>query len=507
MSSGYLIGIDLGTTLAKGVIYDLEGNSIAEATEKMNTVFPGAGEAEQDPNQFYSATANIINKCFSESKIDKKQIKAISIDSQMGGIMTIDKNFNPVTYYDTPLDSRSSIENSYMHDNFGDLILEKNGSYSTYGNKILYWKKRNEWKEIYKFIQPSAFVAGKLSGLSGKDAYIDETFLCFSGLSDLKNSKWSEELCDKLEVDMDKLPKIIKSTRIVGETSKKAFEDCSLPTGIPIAAGCGDQSAGFIGAGIFDNGSMVDVSGTACILGIKTNNFIYDRDYKTLATIKSAIGESYYLTSVVLGGRTHKWFIDEFCDMEKIEAQKNGINIYDFMDNKAKNIGAGSDGLIAVDYLQGRFFPPDSNTRGLFIGHTWAHTKVHFYRSILESIAYDHYLTKEIMKELIFGIEFGKVTAIGSGSNSTFWMQLKSDILQLPYKTLFRSDLSTLGSAIIAGFSINLFKKFEDMSASIFKTNKEVYPEKNKDSKYIKYIEIYRDIFGSLKETYRRISS
>jgi xylulokinase len=507
MSSGYLIGIDLGTTLAKGTIYDLEGRSVAEATEEMNTIFPSAGEAEQDPNQFYSATVNIVNKCFDKSRIDKKQIKAIAIDSQMGGIMTIDKNFNPVTYYDTPLDSRSALENSYMHDNFGDLILEKNGSYSTYGNKILYWKKRNEWKDIYKFIQPSAFVAGKLGGLSGKDAYIDETFLCFSGLADLKNSVWSEELCSKLEVDFDKLPKIIKPTQIIGETSKIAFEDCGLPQGIPIAAGCGDQSAGFTGAGIFKNGAMVDVSGTACVLSIKTGDFTYDKKNKTLACMKSAMDDGYFLISVVLGGRTHKWFVDEFCGLEKLEAQKSGIDIYDFMDDKVKNIDPGSDSLIAVDYLQGRFFPPDSNTRGLFIGHTWAHTKEHFYRSVLESIAYDHYLTKNIISELIPNIGFGEVTAIGSGSKSNLWMQIKSDILQLPYRTLFRSDMSTLGSAIIAGFSIGLFKKYEDINQDIFKKRVEIYPEKYADKKYLKFIEIYRDIFKTLKDTYRKINS
>ena len=75
------------------------------------------------------------------------------------------------------LDGRSAEENRYMHENFGDLIIEKNGSFSTFGNKILYWKKRNEWREIYKFIQPSSFVAGKLAGLKGDDAYIDDTVI------------------------------------------------------------------------------------------------------------------------------------------------------------------------------------------------------------------------------------------------------------------------------------------------------------------------------------------
>ena len=127
---------------------------------------------------------------------------AVGIDSQMGGIMSVDSRFRPVTYYDTPLDSRSAAENVEMHERFGERILALNGSFSTYGNKILYWKKRDAWKDIAKFLQPSAFVAGKLAGHSGADAYMDQTFLCFSGLADLCHGRWSEELCGAMGVDM-----------------------------------------------------------------------------------------------------------------------------------------------------------------------------------------------------------------------------------------------------------------------------------------------------------------
>lgn len=503
----YLIGIDLGTTEAKCVIYDEEGRSISEAKQEMNIIYPAAGQAEQDANDFYKITCTLINKVLAESNIPKNKIAALSIDSQMGGIMSIDKDFNPVTYYDTPLDSRSAKENEYMHKNFGDLIIQKSGSFSTFGNKILYWKNKNEWKDIYKFIQPSAFVAGKLTGLNAKDAYIDETFICFSGLADLEKSEWSYELCKKLDVDTEKLPKIIKSSEIIGEISKKGSADSGLLEGTPVAAGCGDQSAGFIGAGILHKGQLVDVSGTACILGVCSDQYRYDLKNKTLACMKSAIGNKYHLISVVLAGRTHKWFVDEFFIEEKEKAQKNGINIYDFLDSEAEKLNAGSDGLISIDYLQGRFFPPDPNVRGLFIGHTWAHRKIHFYRAILESIAYDHFLTKEIIKDLLPDIEFKTVTAIGSGNKSNFWLQIKSDVLQLPYRNLFRSDLSTLGSAILAGHSIGMFKSLDKVVNDFVKTNIEKFPRQGEYEKYKKYIGVYKDLFEKLKPIYKIISS
>lgn len=503
----YLIGIDLGTTLAKCVIYDEKGRAKAEAQKEMEVTYPKAGQAEQDASAFYTITCGLIKRCVSGADLDVKNITAIGIDSQMGGIMSIDRHFNPVTYYDTPLDSRSAGENRYMHGNFGDLILEKNGSISTFGNKILYWKKRNEWKDIHKFIQPSAFVAGKLAGLTSGDAYIDESFICFSGMSDLKRSEWSDELCTKLEVDPDKLPRIIKSTEVIGELTRSASEQTGLPAGIPICAGCGDQAAGFIGAGILNPGQMVDVSGTACILAANVDRYTCDMKHRTVACMKSAVGGNYYLLSVVLGGRTHRWFVDEFFSEIRDSLKGKSGDIYSYLDGKASVISPGSDGLVAIDYLQGRFFPPEPDIRGLFIGHTWAHKKIHFYRAILESIAYDHFITKGIIQELVPGVDLKAVTAIGSGAGSKLWMKIKADVLQVPYQNLVRSDLSTIGSAMLAGYSVGLFKDIKATIKKMVKSNVKIEPVPGEDKKYARYIEVYRELFSSLKEVYKKLSS
>ena len=503
----YLIGIDLGTTAAKCVIYDESGGAVAERTREMEIAYPRAGEAEQDARSFYTVSCALIRECLKDARIDAKNIAAVGIDSQMGGIMGIDRNYNPVTYYDTPLDSRSAEENRWMHERFGDLIIEKNGSISTFGNKILYWKKRREWDEIYRFVQPSAYVAGTLAGLGGEQAYMDETFICFSGLSDLEKSAWSEELCRRLKVPQKKLPRIVTSTKIIGAVCGRASSDTGLPRGIPICAGCGDQAAGFVGAGILKTGQMVDVSGTACIFAANVGRYTCDRKHRTLAALKSPLGNSYYLLSVVLGGRTHRWFIDEFFAEEKDRCAQNGIDVYRFLDEKAAGLPPGSDGLIAIDYLQGRFFPPDPYVRGLFIGHSWAHKKIHFYRSILESIAYDHYLTKNIIRELAPELHPGTVTAIGSGAQSELWMQIKADVLQVPYQNLFRSDLATLGVAVLAGHSVGVYSDVEAAIRNIVKPRKEVQARPGSNAPYVKYIDIYRELFGALKDIYAKLSS
>jgi xylulokinase len=109
MEKEFLVGIDLGTTLAKCVIYDGSGEARAEAQAPMQIRYPRSGEAEQEAMDFYTVTCALLRSCLESSGIDPRRIAAVGIDSQMGGIMTVDSRFRPVTYYDTPLDSRSAL--------------------------------------------------------------------------------------------------------------------------------------------------------------------------------------------------------------------------------------------------------------------------------------------------------------------------------------------------------------------------------------------------------------
>jgi xylulokinase len=247
---------------------------------------------------------------------------------------------------------------------------------------------------------------------------------------------------------------------------------------------------------------MVDVSGTACIFGANTDRFTFDARNKTVVCMRSAWGGTYYLMSVVLGGMTHKWLVETFFPDEK-----DPDDVYARLDREAAKLPPGSDGLISINYLQGRFFPPDPDVRGLFIGHSLAHGRVHFYRSVLESISYDHVIAKSIIRELLPDLSIGRVTAIGSGARSRLWMQIKADALQLPYDSLHRSDLSTLGSAVLAGHAAGVFGDVAAAAKSFARRSASVEPVPGEDEKYTKYVEIYRDLFFSLKDLYARLSS
>jgi xylulokinase len=261
---------------------------------------------------------------------------------------------------------------------------------------------------------------------------------------------------------------------------------------------------------------MVDVSGTACIFGANTDRFTCDTRHRTVVCMRSAWGDTYYLMSVVLGGMTHKWLVETFFPDEKGAGGEIGDEappgddsggVYARLDREAAKLPPGSDGLVSINYLQGRFFPPDPNVRGLFIGHSLAHGRVHFYRAVLESIAYDHAIAKGIIRDLLPDLAMGRVTAIGSGARSGLWMRIKADALQLPYDSLHRSDLSTLGSAVLAGHAVGVFADVATAVNRFVRRSASVEPAPGEDEKYRKYVEIYRDLFFSLEGFYAKLSS
>ena len=191
MSMNYLLGVDLGTSSTKSALYTVDGKLVAESTVEVPIYYPAPGVVEQENDDFYQTAARTVHTCIQESGIDPKQIAAIAFDSQMAGIGTVDENFNPASRFDSWLDMRCQPQIEYMDENYGDLITRLTGCPPTcdHGPKILWWKeeKPEVYQRIAKFVTPAGYVAGKMAGLSAEDAFMDYTFIHFSGLSDAQH--------------------------------------------------------------------------------------------------------------------------------------------------------------------------------------------------------------------------------------------------------------------------------------------------------------------------------
>lgn len=462
MQKKYLVGVDLGTSNTKAAIYDVDGNLITESIVEVPIYYPKPGIVEQENEDFYDTAAFTVKSCINNSGIKPNQITAIAFDSQMAGIGTVDENYLPVTRFDSWLDMRCEPFIEYMNNTKGELITQLTGCPPTcaHGPKILWWMENHPdtYNRIAKFITPTGYVGGRLVGLKGDQAFIDHTFLHFTGFSDNQNGVWSNELCSYFGLDPEKLPKIVKPWDVIGESNDKSSNDFGLAPGTIVAAGCGDTAANALGGGIVRPGMLFDVAGTASVFAACTNQYVTDVNNQALLTMRSVIpGLWHPLAYIAGGGLALRWFRDQFYNQHQGIQLENYPELYDEMLSIADDVAPGSEGLFFSPHLGGRVCPASPNMRGSWIGFSWGHKQAHFIRSILESIAYEYAYYLSILHTLIPNLDLLEARVIGGGSHSSVWNRIKANVLGIPYQPLHGNEFGTWGTAMIAGKSAEIY--------------------------------------------------
>jgi xylulokinase len=461
MQKRYLVGVDLGTSGTKAALYQIDGTLISDAAVEVPLFYPKPGVVEQDNEDFYTSAASTVRTCIETGGIDPQAIAAIAFDSQMAGVGLIDEDFHPVARFDSWLDMRCQPYIEWMNKDAGELVTQLTGCPPTcdHGPKMLWWK--NEQPELYrrtaKFVMPGTYVAGRIAGIKADAAFIDHTYIHFSAFSDARRGAWSDELCNQFGLDMQRLPRIIEPTDVVGEVSESAAREFGLTPGTLIAAGAGDTAANALGAGIVRPGMLFDVAGTAAVLAGCTDAFVADTRNRALLTMRSVIpGLWNPLAYIGGGGLALRWFRDRFFNTSHGATLPLTDDLYAEMIALAAGVGPGSEGLFFSPHLGGRICPASPDMRGAWVGVSWSHTEAHFARAILEGIAYEYAYYLKILRELLPELQLVEARAVGGGARSPSWNQIKADVLDVPYQSLKGSEFGTWGAAMIAGKAAGL---------------------------------------------------
>ena len=499
----YLMGIDLGTSATKAALYTVDGVLVAEAVEAVPIYTPRPGVVEQENDDFYRTAAATARRCVQESGIDARQVAALAFDSQMAGVGTVDAQFEPATRFDSWLDMRCQPYIEYVERNFGDRVTRLTGCAPTcdHGPKILWWKgeRPEAYERVVKFVMPSGYVAGKMVGLAAEEAFIDYTFIHFSGLSDAQKGTWSEELCAALDVDMEKLPRVVAPWEVIGEVTASAAQEFGLAPGTVVAAGCGDTAAGALGAGVVAPGMLLDTAGTASVLAGCTRDFVADERHRALLTMRSVVpGLWNPLAYIAGGGQALKWFGERFSAREDAA----DVSVADVI-GMAEGIAPGADGLLFSPHLGGRVCPSTPEMRGAWIGFSWSHEAGHFVRAILESVAFEYAYYLSILHQYIPDLALSEARVIGGGARSALWNQIKADVLGVPFQRLHRSEFGTWGSAMIAGKAVGLFGDLAETATVHAQPEGEpFYPDEARHAQYAPLVKRYIEMQAELRDSF-----
>lgn len=503
----YLIGVDIGTTGIKASLYDTEGNQVAQAFRESVLLYPKEGWVEQYPQDFYTGACESIAEMAAKAGISGKDVLAVTVDGQMAGIMGIDADWKPVTNYDSWLDSRCVKQVNHIRECAELLVLEKSGLpvMVAHCGKILWWKEERpaEFRRIEKFVQPGVYVSGLFAGLAGKDAYIDYTYCHFTGLFDFPANCWSVALCDLFGIPVEKLPRVIEPWEIVGTMTKEAANDCGLCEGIPIAAGCGDQAAGFLGAGLVAPGCVVDVAGTASVFACGVGRFMPDLKHKTLLTCRSVFPDLWFPHAFLNGGGLClRWFRDNILR----PAPEKMPDTYRMMDQKAERLGAVPTGVLFIPHMNGRNFPFHEHLRGSFANLNWNTDDAMLYKAIMESIAYEYSLYLNIEHALYPDTDFKEIRTYGGGAKSRIFTQIKADILGIPYVNLAFTEVGALGCVILGGYAVGIYKDMAETARRFNKAKDRIEPDEANHRRYAEYADAYVAYTRAMEDMYTQIN-
>jgi len=502
----YLLGIDIGTSGTKTVLFDEAGNTVVSAVFEYPLYQPNIGWAEQEPEDWWNASVLGIRKVLSDSGVKPQDISGIGLSGQMHGLVMLDKDNNVLRRSIIWCDQRSTKECEQITSLIGAKRLVEitaNPALTGFTASKIMWVKNNEpdiFEKAAKIMLPKDYVRFKLTG----EFATEVSDASGMQLMDIPKRCWSEEVLGKLEIDIKQLPKLYESQEVSGKVNKEASGVTGLWEGTPVVGGAGDQAAGAVGNGIVRPGVVSSTIGTSGVVFAYLDKISIDPAGR-VHTFCHAVPNTWHVMGVTqAAGLSLKWFRDNFCKEEINVANLMGVDPYVLMDKEAEKSLPGSNGLIYLPYLMGERTPHlDAYAKGVFFGLSAKHDKKDMIRAVMEGVVFSLRDCLEIISDM--GINVTEIRASGGGGRSRLWKQIQADVFGKAMTTVNSSEGPALGVALLAGVGTGVYKDVAQACDAAIKVDNVQQADMDAHRKYTKLYGIYTQLYKSLKNDYKAL--
>ena len=489
-----IAGIDIGTTGCKCTVYSTDGRQLNEAYIEYEGV--SSEGRELDPAVVWEDVRKVL---YTASR-DTEPLEAIGVTSFGEAFAMLDENDRPLSNSILYTDTRAEEMCSLLTGKTGrEKIMDIAGVNPTSNFSIsnIMWLKHyrpERYKKAKKVLLYASYVVYMLTG----EEVIDYSLACRTMAFDRNRLEWSREILDAAEIDLSLMPKPVPSGALVGTIRKELAAELGLPENVRVNAGCHDQIAAAVGTGSFTTDTAVNGAGTVeCITPIFTEpenpRIMMEGNYCIVPYVIPGTYVTYAYQNT--GGALLKWYRDQLAAAEARIIKESGRSVYDVFNS---SMGEGISDLLILPYFAGAATPyMDNSATGAILGLTLETRSLDIYKALMEGVAFEDLINVQNIAKA--GISVNRLISCGGGARSSYWTQLKADVLNIPIESLGSVQAGTMGSVMMAGAACGIYGSLEEAAEVFVKPGRLYEPDSSRNALYMEKFRKYERLYKAVQ--------
>ena len=497
-----LIGLDVGTTGCKAIVFGDDGGILGQAAREYPVLTPRPNWAEQDPEEVWDLAWDALSEAVAAAGADVPVAIALSVQGE--AVTPVDAQGGALRPTILGMDARTGPQNEWITERFGaEEIFQQTGMPVHTVNTLpkLLWIQRHEpeiWRSADQFLLYEDFFLRRLGGR----ASISHCLASRTQMYDLVGRDWADDLLSACDIDRERLAPEVGG--VVGTLRKDLAQALDLDGEVLLVSGGHDQACAALGSGVIQAGLAMDSTGTAEVVEVAMDTPVLSEALRhgDISIYRHVVPGLYVaMTLNHSGGLLLRWFRDTLSQAAVDRAEAMDRDPYDII---LADVPEGPTGLLVMPHFAGKGTPGfDITSRGAIVGLTFAITHADIAKAVLEGLTFELRANVDLLKEA--GIKIKELHVVGGGARSDVWLQLKADICGVPLRVPRVTEAACLGAALLAGVGAGIY---EDVDAAVdraVRLERRIEPASEAVRAYDDLYQIYQQLYPTLIPLQRQL--
>lgn len=500
MSDELLLAIDAGTGSCRAVLFSVDGEQVAIGQrEYAHAALPGVeGSQVFDTDRNWKLICACIGDAIERAGASPDAVRAISATSMREGMVLYDARGREI-WACPNVDSRAGEEaTELVRSGAAQEIYEHAGDWVAITAPARFlWIARHQ-PDVFASIAHVGMLADWIMTRLSGEFVTDPSLGSSSGMFELARRDWSDCVLELCGLDRSVFPPVAEAGTVIGAVTDQAAADTGLRAGTPVVTGGADTQLALIGLRATQPGMCTIVGGSFWQHTIVLDRPLIDPAGR-LRTLCHTVPGRWMMEGIgFYCGIVMRWFRDTFCELEALEAARDGSDVYDLLECKAAQIPPGANGVVGIfsNVMQAnRWVHASPGFLGFDIAHPSRAGRVECFRAIEESAAYVSRAHLRIIEE-VAGVKVEDVVLAGGAAKGSLWPEIIANTLALPVRIPVTKESTALGAAIHAGVGAGLYEDAAATAGQLARFERTIEPDPDAtrmyDGLYNRWSELYR---------------